>query len=225
MAIEKGDVVKIEYTAYSKSTGHVIDTTDEKKAKEAGIYDPKKRYGFAVLTVGNKEILEGVDEALIGLEENMSKEFEVPPEKAFGKRDEGLVRIIPLKQFKSAGIDPIPGQVVNIDDTPATIRAVNSGRVITDFNHPLAGVPLKYELKVVKDAKSAEDRARLLAERYDIACTISSRAEGEIEIDMGSVKYDEKNARNTAGMALIARDLMKIKGAKKVSFKGEWVLE
>jgi hypothetical protein len=97
--------------------------------------------------------------------------------------------------------------------------------VITDFNHPLAGVTLKYELKVLKDAKSPEEKARLLAEKYDIKCNVNSKTNGEIEIDMGSLKYDEKNARNTAGIALIARDLMKIKGAKKVSFKGEWVLE
>jgi FKBP-type peptidyl-prolyl cis-trans isomerase 2 len=221
MAVEKNDIVKVEYTAYTKS-GDVIDTTDEEKAKKAGMYDPKKRYGPVVIHAGHGEVLQGVDEGIMGMKENDSKEFEILPEKAFGQRNEDLVRIIPIKQFKEANINPVAGQVINIDNTPATIRAVNSGRVVVDFNHPLSGIPLKYEVKVLKDAKTLDEKASLLADKYGITATIKVTGES-VSIDLGSSKYDEKNARNSAAVALMARELKEF-GAKKVDFKGEWDL-
>ncbi|MEM3364627.1 MAG: peptidylprolyl isomerase [Candidatus Micrarchaeia archaeon] len=221
MAVEKGDLVKIEYTAYTKS-GDVIDTTDAEKAKKGGIFDPKKKYGAVVIHAGHNDVLEGVDEGIIGMEENVPKEFEIPPEKAFGKRNEDLVRIIPLKQFREANINPVPGQVINIDNTPATIRAVNSGRVVVDFNHPLSGVPLKYEVKVLKDAKSLQDKALLLSEKYEMKADVKVSGDN-VSVDLGVSIFDDKRARDSAAVALIAREL-KEHGAKKVQFKGEWKL-
>ncbi|MCX8199961.1 MAG: peptidylprolyl isomerase [Candidatus Micrarchaeota archaeon] len=221
MAVEKGDLVKIEYTAYTKS-GEVIDTTDAEKAKKSGIFDPKKRYGAVVVRAGHSELLEGVDEGIIGMKENEPKELEIAPEKAFGKRDEDLVRIIPLRQFKEANINPVPGQVINIDNTPATIRAVNSGRVVVDFNHPLSGVPLRYEVKVLKDAKSLDEKAQLLAEKYEMKADIKASGEN-VSVDLGANKFDDKRARDSAAVALVAREL-KEHGAKKLQFKGEWDL-
>jgi len=221
MAVEKDDIVKMEYTAYTKN-GEVIDTTDAERAKKEGIYDQKKKYGAVVIHAGHGEVLQGVDEGIIGMKEGESKEFEIAPEKAFGQRDENLVRIIPLKQFREANINPVPGQVINIDNTPATIKAVNSGRVVVDFNHPLAGVPLKYEVKLLKDAKKLEEKASLLADKYEMKATVKVNGD-TVSLDLGSAMYDEKRARDSAAVALVAREL-KEHGAKKVEFKGEWDL-
>ncbi|MEM0437678.1 MAG: peptidylprolyl isomerase [Candidatus Micrarchaeia archaeon] len=222
MATEKGDLVKVEYSAYMKSSGALVDTTDAEAAKKGGIYDPKKRYGPAVVRVGAGDVLQGVDEQLVGINEGASKEFEVPPEKSFGQRNDNLVRIIPLRQFREAGMNPVPGQVVNIDDTPATIKAVNSGRVVVDFNHPLAGVTLKYSVKVLKAAKTLEEKAQLLADKYEMKCNVKASGDS-VEIDLGSNKYDEKRARDSTAVALVARELKDL-GAKTVSFKGQWEL-
>ncbi|MCX8206082.1 MAG: peptidylprolyl isomerase [Candidatus Micrarchaeota archaeon] len=219
---EKGDLVKVEYSAYVKSSGALVDTTDAEVAKKAGIFDPKKRYGPAVVRVGAGDVLQGVDEQLVGINEGASKEFEVPPEKSFGQRNDGLVRIIPLRQFREAGMSPVPGQVVNIDDTPATIKAVNSGRVVVDFNHPLAGVTLKYSVKLLKCAKALEEKAQMLTEKYEMKCAVKANAES-VDIDLGSHKYDERRARDSTAVALVARELKDL-GAKKVSFKGQWEL-
>lgn len=221
MAVENGDLVKIEYTAYTKS-GNIIDTTDAEKAKKAGLFDQKKRYGAVVMRAGGGDVLKGVDEGIIGMKEGDFKELELAPEKAFGQRNEDLVRIIPIRQFREANINPVPGQIINIDDTPATIRAVNSGRVVVDFNHPLAGVPLKYEVKVLKDAKTLNEKASLLVEKYEMKASV--RVTGEsVALDLGSNRLDEKRARDSAAVALVAREL-KEHGAKRVEFKGEWDL-
>lgn len=220
MPIEKGDLVKFEYSAYMKSSGQVVDTTDEEEAKKAGIYDPKKTYGPAVVTVGENQVLKGVDEMLIGMDENETKEFDVEPEKGFGPRNEDLVRIIPLKQFKHAGINPVPGQVVNIDNTHAVIRAVNSGRVVTDFNHPLAGITLKYKVKVLKDAKTEEDKVKLVFDKYKVKCDVKV-ADGKVEVNYGSEQYNNDRARDLSALGLVAREVKQY-GVKMISFKGEW---
>ncbi len=222
MSIEKGDLVKFEYSAYIKSSGQIVDTTDEEEAKKAGIYDPKKSYGPAIITVGENQVLKGVDEMLVGMNENDEKEFDVEPEKGFGQRNEDLVRIIPLKQFRQAGINPVPGQVVNIDNTHAVIKAVNSGRVVTDFNHPLAGVTLKYKVKILKDAKTNDEKVNLVFDKYKVKC--SAKVEGDkVEADYGSTEYNNDRARDLSALGLIARDI-KPYGIKAISFKGEWKL-
>ncbi len=219
MTIKNGDLVKIEYTAYSGDS--VIDTTDEKLAKEKNIYDQKKKYGPAVIKVGANQILQGVDEALIDMEAGNEKEFDVSPEKAFGNRDSQKIRLVPMKQFREAGMKPIPGQVINIDDNPAVIRSVNSGRVVVDFNHPLAGATLKYKIKAIETASDLKGKTKLLTEKYSMK-TPEIKVNGEeIEIDLGTNTYSPERARDASAVAILTNELKEM-GAKKVSFKGEW---
>ena len=219
MAIKNGDLVKIEYTAYSGES--VIDTTDEKVAKDNGIYDQKKKYGPAVIKVGANQVLQGVDETLVGMENGNEKNFDVLPEKAFGQRNSQMVRLVPMKQFRDAGMRPVPGQVINIDNTPAIIRSVNSGRVVVDFNHPLAGVTLKYNVKVLSSASDLEGKTKLLTEKYSMKEPKVKVSGDEVELDLGNNEFSPERAREAAAVGVVANELKEI-GAKKVSFKGEW---
>lgn len=219
MAIKNGDLVKMEYTAYSGDS--VIDTTDEKLAKDNGIHDQKKKYGPVVVKVGANQVLQGVDESLIGMNDNSEKEFEIAPEKAFGIRNSQMVRLVPMKQFRDAGMRPVPGQVINIDNTPAVIRSVNSGRVVVDFNHPLAGVTLKYKVKVSTSASDLEGKAKLLTEKYSMKEPKVKVNGEEVELDLGHNEFSPERAREAAAVGVVANELKEI-GAKKVSFKGEW---
>jgi FKBP-type peptidyl-prolyl cis-trans isomerase 2 len=219
MTIKNGDLVKLEYTAYSGES--VIDTTDEKLAKESNIYDQKKKYGPAVIKVGANQVLQGVDEALIDMEAGSEKEFEIPPEKAFGQRNSQMVKLVPMRQFREAGMRPVPGQVINIDDSPAVIRSVNSGRVVVDFNHPLAGATLKYKIKAISAAGDLEGKTKLLTEKYSMK-TPEIKVNGEeIEINLGTNTYSPERARDASAVAILTNELKEM-GAKKVSFKGEW---
>lgn len=222
MAIKNGDLVKMEYTAYSGDS--VIDTTDEKLAKDNGIHDQKKKYGPVVVKVGANQILQGVDEALVGMNDNSDKEFDIAPEKAFGIRNSQMVRLVPMKQFRDAGMRPVPGQVINIDNTPAVIRSVNSGRVVVDFNHPLAGVTLKYKIKVSTTASDLEGKAKLLTEKYSMKEPKVKVNGEEVELDLGNNEFSPERAREAAAVGVVANELKEI-GAKKVSFKGEWTLK
>jgi peptidylprolyl isomerase len=158
MPLKDGDFALVEYTLKVKGTDEVIDTTSEEEAKKANIYDDKERYGPRLVIVGEKRLIEGLEEAIKELEEGQEKEVEIPPEKAFGKRDASKIKTIPLAKFLQSNVRPEPGKIVEINGQLAIIRNVSGGRVIVDFNHPLAGKTLVAKVKLVKVLKSPQEK-------------------------------------------------------------------
>src|SRR5713101_8082439 len=71
------------------------------------------------------------------------------PEKGFGNRDPQMMRLVPLRRFRDKEY-PTPGQQVEFDGRPAVVRAVGAGRVQVDYNHPLAGRTLVYDVSIDK---------------------------------------------------------------------------
>jgi len=110
-----------------------------------------------IFQVGSPEIIPGLSEALIGMEEGEEKEVMIPYEKAFGPRDENLVRTIP-REALSIDVEPEEGLMLNlIVDTPqgemnfpATIIKVTEDELTLDLNPPLAGEDLYFRIKLLK---------------------------------------------------------------------------
>jgi peptidylprolyl isomerase len=59
------------------------------------------------------------------------------------------MRLVPLRRFREQGV-PSPGAQIELDGRAATVRAVGAGRVQVDYNHPLAGRTLIYEVSIEK---------------------------------------------------------------------------
>ncbi|MBD3310122.1 peptidylprolyl isomerase [Candidatus Woesearchaeota archaeon] len=152
---EKGEFIELEYTGRLKDEGMVFDTTSEKTAKEEGIWDKNMKYGPAIVCLGEGQLLSGLDQKLVG--KSVGKHtIELAPEEGFGKKDAKLLRIVPTNIFRQQKIDPVPGLQVNIDGAMGTIRTVTGGRTVVDFNHPLSGKEVVYDIdlkRVVKDDK------------------------------------------------------------------------
>ena len=91
--IKKGDYVKVDYILVVD--GEVIDTSMEDVAKENNIYYPERDYEPLGFVVGNGELIEGFEEAVIGMEVGEEKTVTIPPEKGYGLRDERLIQEIP----------------------------------------------------------------------------------------------------------------------------------
>ena len=164
--VEKGDVVEVEYTLRDATTGEVIETTSAEVAKEAGIYDEKKRYGPRIVVVGEGSLLPGLEEALIGMKEGEEKEIEIPPEKAYGPRDPKKIKRYSLGEFRKAGIKNVyPGMVVEIGGNIGIVKSVSGGRVVVDFNNPLAGKTIKAKVKVLKIYKEPKDKVVKVVKR------------------------------------------------------------
>ena len=160
MAIKKGDFIELDFIGRLKETNSIFDLTNEKDAKANEVYNPKMKYGPKSICVGEGHLVKGLDEALIGKDLKEYK-IELESEQAFGKKDPKLMKIVNTNIFLKQQIRPFPGLQVNIDNMIGIIKTVSGGRTIVDFNHPLAGHPVVYEIKILKLIK--EDKEKLSA--------------------------------------------------------------
>lgn len=83
MIVERGDTVKIHYIGMLEN-GKVFDTSLRDVAKEAGIYNPRRKYEPLEFVVGAGGVIKGLEEAVIGMKKGEVKEVKIPPEKAYG---------------------------------------------------------------------------------------------------------------------------------------------
>jgi len=159
--IREGDFVIVDYVARVEETGEIVDLTLEDVAKKEKIYREDGIYKPKLVIVGEGWFIKGFEEGLIGLEVGKKAEIRVPPEKGFGERDPKKIKVVPLREFRKSGVTPRPGMRVTINGKVGTIRTVTSGRVRVDFNHPLAGKTIIYEVYVRK--KLTDDLEKIKA--------------------------------------------------------------
>src|SRR3989344_2654522 len=163
--IKKHDFVEIEYTGRTKDDNAVFDTTYKEIAKKEGIYNEDSTYGPMIVCVGEGQVIKGMDNYLEKAEAPSEATLEIIPEEGFGRKDSKLVRMIPAKKFAEQNIMAAPGLQVNIDGLIGAIKTVGGGRVLVDFNHPLASQQLNYSLKVKRiiseDSKKVESYLKI----------------------------------------------------------------
>jgi len=165
MPFEKGDFLLIDYVAKVKETGEVFDATIEDVAKKERLYKEGEIYEPRLVAVGEGWVLKALDESLLNLELNKTASVEVPPEKAFGSRDPEKVRLVPLRRLIAKGITPQLGMHVDFEGKHAVVRTMGAGRVQLDFNPPLAGKTLIYEVTVQKKVETKEEKINALIHR------------------------------------------------------------
>ncbi len=187
MALENGDFVEVEYTAWNDNDGSVLATTDEETAKSGEIYDEKVRYGSVLVVIGANAVVKGLERELVRMSVGETKSFVLQPEDAFGTRDENLVRVMKLSDFKAQNLNPYPGMRLNIDNAMITVKSVGSGRVVVDANHPDAGKMIKYQVKVVRKIEGDNDKMVSLAKTYDAPPTSVS-----VDGKTAEIFYDSK---------------------------------
>jgi len=163
--IQKSDFILVDYTGKVKETGEVFDTTSEETAKENKLYKEGEIYEPRLVVVGEGWMLKALDEALLTFKIRKKESVEIPPENAFGNRDPEKVKLVPLRRLAARGITPKLGAQVEYDKRLATVRTMGSGRVTLDFNPPLAGKTLVYEVSVKKKLKTDEEKISALIHR------------------------------------------------------------
>ncbi|WP_096459941.1 FKBP-type peptidyl-prolyl cis-trans isomerase [Sulfurifustis variabilis] len=136
--IEPGCKVTLHYTL-SLATGKTADTT------RGG--EP------AVLVVGAGDLHAAFEGRLLGLGPGESRRFEIPCMEAFGPSETGNVHALPRAEFPPE-MKIEPGLVIGFElpsgeEVPGTVVAVSEHEVRIDFNHPLAGHDLVFEVEVL----------------------------------------------------------------------------
>lgn len=165
MALQKGDFIIIDYVAKVKETGEIFDTTNEEVAKKEHLYKEGDIYEPKLVVIGEGWVLKALDESLATMEIGKPTSAEIPPSKAFGDRDAEKVRRVPLRQLLAKEITPRIGLRIEYGGKMATVRAIGAGRVLLDFNPPLAGKTLVYEVTIQKKLETAEERVAAIIHR------------------------------------------------------------
>ena len=168
MPITENDWVKIDYTGRLKENAKVFDTTLENIARSEHIYDEKRAYQPMMCRVGDEKFLiPGLARELIGLELNSPQTFEIAAEDAYGQRDSKKIEMVPTKRLRKANLEARVGNRVQLAGRSGTIIWVGGGRSRIDFNHPLAGKDLTFDVTVVEHLTDEEQiRKEIISRRF-----------------------------------------------------------
>jgi peptidylprolyl isomerase len=157
--VEEGDFILVKLTARTQK-GTIFRVSSEEDAKKAGIFDEQKSkqgyYTPEFVIVGKPGFLnEGLTEVIKEMNYFEKKSVRIPPTKAFGKRDPQKIERIGIAKFRkmNEGKNPEIGKEFTKQSQGqvqrGTVTNVVQGRVIVDYNHPLAGQNVDYNLEII----------------------------------------------------------------------------
>jgi FKBP-type peptidyl-prolyl cis-trans isomerase 2 len=193
--INKGDIVRLEFSGYLADSNELFDTTDGEVAKEAGIFNENATYAPIPILVGSGRVFEGLEDALVGAEVGKEQEVTIAPEKAAGPRDPKLVENVPVRDFLKQDIEPKVGMEVNIKNRVGLVTAITPRVVRVDFNRRFAGRTLRYKFKVNMKVDEPVDKVLAIVEMdYGTKDNFSASVDGDtVSIVLPDVcKYDQK---------------------------------
>jgi peptidylprolyl isomerase len=165
MALQKGDFILINFTAKVKETNEVFDTTVEEVAKKEKLQKEGEIYEPRLIVIGENWVLKPLDESFTTMEPTKPATVEIAPDKAFGPRDPEKVKRVHIKQLAEKGINPVIGGRIEFGGKNAIIRSIGAGRALLDFNPPLAGKTLVYDVTVNKKLETNEEKIASLVHR------------------------------------------------------------
>lgn len=153
MTIDTGDSVTLQYTGRLDDET-VFDTSRKSVAEETGLAEaqPDREYGPLTVDIGAEEVIEGLEEGLVGLEAGTTASLSIPPEKAYGTpTDENI------KEFETEALrEMLDGQLPNEgayleaqNGQPGEVIHVSEEVVRVDFNPRLAGEQLTFDIEII----------------------------------------------------------------------------
>jgi len=160
LTFDKGSLILVDYTAKVKGTEEVFDTTIEEDAKKHSIHEQNFKYQPKLVSIGEVSypVLKGLDEALAKTAAGDKLTIEVSPDKGFGERDSGKVRMIPIRKLGEDAEKVSVGDSIEVDNKRGIIRYIGSGRVQVDYNHRYAGKTILFDVNVIKSLDSPNDK-------------------------------------------------------------------
>ena len=137
-----------------KPNDHVT-VTYEGLLQDGQVFESSADTGPLEFVVGTGAVMPGFEQQLLGMQLNETKTFELAADQAFGPRDQQLIHTLPRQSFGDlAEINPgmVLGLAIDKDgetvQVPALVTDVQGDQITVDFNHPLAGQALTYQVTV-----------------------------------------------------------------------------
>ena len=121
----------------SLENGELVDSTFDKQP--------------ATFKVGDGNLLPGFEQQLFGLKAGDKRTFQIAPEQGFGQHNPQNVQVMPRSQFE--GMELSEGLLVIFNDAaktelPGIVKRFDERQVTVDFNHPLAGKSLTFDVEI-----------------------------------------------------------------------------
>ncbi|MCE4615426.1 MAG: peptidylprolyl isomerase [Desulfurococcales archaeon] len=226
MPIQDGDIVLVSYTIHDKE-GNLVETTNAELARKENKYREDEYYGPKTIVVEENILVKGFYKALKEMDLGEKKTVEIPPEEAYGPKEPSKIRKYPVRRFLKAGIRPEAGKIVEINSELGVITRVTDRIVEVDFNHPLAGKTLVYEIEILDKADTPEKKTKFLVARR---LTINPE-EVNVNIEDGEIIIELKpSVLNIKDIPLYIKVLgaevkKHIPEAKKLTFKVSIIYE
>jgi len=129
------------------------------KLEDGAVIDSNFDGPPATFVMGDGNLLPGFEQTLLGLKAGTEDSFVVKPEDAFGQSNPNNMQQVPRDQF-AADMELVEGLVVSFADAqkaelPGVVHRFDDKMVTIDFNHPLAGRDIIFDVKVVDVAVAA----------------------------------------------------------------------
>lgn len=211
MPLKKKDFIEIEFTARLKD-GEIFDSNIKEDLKKL---NPEAKPKPLIFALGQGMFLKGVEDFLTGKELG-EYEIELSSEKAFGNRNPQLVQMMPMKIFKEQKLNPIPGATFNFDGRIAKILTVSGGRIMVDFNNPIAGKIVVYNIKVLRKVEDLNEKIKAFNEflfKKDFKFKIRDK-KLIIEVEKPMIQFIEMfkdKFKEVFGLGLEVKELKRVK--------------
>jgi len=135
---KKNDTVSLFYTA-KLDNGEVFQTVEKNQP--------------LTVQIGNSDLPPTLEQAIMEMEAGDNRKIRVPPDEGFGPRQKDLVQTIDNEELVR-NVDPKPGMILALkvekdgveQKIPATVIKIEDSKITVDYNHPLAGHHLTYNL-------------------------------------------------------------------------------
>lgn len=139
MTIAAGNQVSVHYTG-TFDDGEVFDSSQNREP--------------LAFEVGAGQMIQGFDQAVLGMKQGESKKISLAPEEAYGPRNEELIIDIPNTNFPD-DLKLEVGMMLQMTNqsgqpVPATVVEINEESVKMDVNHPMAGKTLNFDIEIVE---------------------------------------------------------------------------
>jgi FKBP-type peptidyl-prolyl cis-trans isomerase 2 len=153
MTIATGDSVTFEYTGRLDDET-VFDTSRREVAEDAGLAEaqPDRDYTPLTVDIGAEQVIEGMEEGLVGLEQGESTTIEIPPEKAYGEWSEEQVQSYDTDELREVLGGETPEEGAYLEAQNGQVGEVihaDDEEIRVDLNHELAGETLTFDLEIV----------------------------------------------------------------------------
>ena len=138
VVVAAGKSVKVNYTV--KVDGKVVDSSNGRGPLE--------------VKIGGHQMIPGFEKALLGMKAGEKKSFKVSPQDGYGLENPKAIKEVPISKMPS-NITPKAGMILSAKSkdgqtVPVRIQEVKKDVVVMNFNHPLAGKTLNFDVEVVE---------------------------------------------------------------------------